>query len=146
MDRILIVYATREGQTRRIAEHLAATARSRELEADVINARQLPSDFSFAPYRAAIVAAGPVYRGNRGECRRMTKQINHYENVVLKRAQDRGDKMWEESMYAHLDRLKNRRADRCPEYREQRKVLAAMARQAAQIAYEFETSLEVGPR
>lgn len=82
---------------------------------------------------ASVFAAGPVYRGNRGECRRMTKQINHYENVVLKRAQARGDELWEESMYAHLDRLKNRRADRCPEYREQRKAFAAIARQAAQM-------------
>jgi hypothetical protein len=83
---------------------------------------------------ANVFAGGkPTYRGNRGECRRMTKQINHYENVVLKRARDRGDAMWEASMEEHLSRLKNRRADRCPDYREQRKVLSALAKQAAQM-------------
>lgn len=79
---------------------------------------------------ATAFAGKPVYKGNRGDCRRMTKQINHYETVVLKRAQDRGDKLWEASMSNHLDRLKNRRADRCPEYGKQRN---AAGRAAAEM-------------
>ena len=78
----------------------------------------------------AALANGPTYRGNRGDCRRMTKQINHYENVVLKQARARGDKLWEASMSAHLDKLKNRRADRCPNYGAQR---SAARRAAAEM-------------
>lgn len=51
------MYATREGQTRRIAEHLAATIRARGTQAEVINAAELPPAFSLDAYQAAIVAA-----------------------------------------------------------------------------------------
>ena len=54
-----------------------------------------------------------------------TKQINHYENTVLVMAKARGDRYWEASTNNHLDRLKNRRADRCPDYRRQRSMLIA---------------------
>ncbi len=61
-ERLLIVYATREGQTRRIAEHLAATARARDTDADAIDAGHLPHNFSLEPYAAAIVT-GSVHVG-----------------------------------------------------------------------------------
>ena len=54
---ILILYATREGQTRRIAEHLGAAARSRGSAADVLNAAELTADFSLDFYSAAALAA-----------------------------------------------------------------------------------------
>lgn len=57
MKPVLILYATREGQTRRIAEHLAATARARELAADVVNVADTMGEFSLDRYSAAIVAA-----------------------------------------------------------------------------------------
>ena len=63
----------------------------------------------------------------------MTKQIDHYENVVLAMAKQRGDKTWEASMEAHLSILKNRRADRCPEYAQQRRLLVRAREQAAQM-------------
>lgn len=72
-------------------------------------------------------------KGNRGDCRRMTKQIDHYENVVLAMAKQRGNKSWEASMEAHLSILKNRRADRCPEYAQQRRLLVRAREQAAQM-------------
>lgn len=72
-------------------------------------------------------------RGNRGDCRRMTKQIDHYEDVILAMAKRRGDKAWEASMEAHLSMLKNRRADRCPEYNEQRRLLVRAKQQADQM-------------
>ncbi len=84
---------------------------------------------------APVAAFGePVRtRGNRGDCRRMTNQINHYENVVLQMAKDRGDKAWEASMELHLAKLKDRRADRCPEYHKQRKFLIRARAQAREI-------------
>ncbi len=57
MNPVLILYATRQGQTRRIAEHLAATARARELPAEVVNVADAKGDFSLDRYSAAIVAA-----------------------------------------------------------------------------------------
>ena len=54
---ILVLYATREGHTRRIAEHLAATIRARYLSAEVVDARQLPPGFSLDSYEAAILTA-----------------------------------------------------------------------------------------
>jgi menaquinone-dependent protoporphyrinogen oxidase len=57
MKPILILYATREGQTRRIAEHLAATVRARGREAEVVDAAHLPAAFSLDRYSAAIVSA-----------------------------------------------------------------------------------------
>ena len=57
MKPLLILYATREGQTRRIAEHLAATGRTRNLAADVINVSEIPAGFSLDNYSAAVLAA-----------------------------------------------------------------------------------------
>lgn len=62
MKPVLIVYATREGHTRRIAEHLAATIRTRGHEAEVRNAADLPRDFSVDRYGAAVVSAS-VHQG-----------------------------------------------------------------------------------
>ncbi|MBX9601704.1 MAG: hypothetical protein K2X35_11885 [Bryobacteraceae bacterium] len=57
MKPVLIVYATREGHTRRIAEHIAATIRSRGAEAELQHAADLPPEFTPEGYRAAVLAA-----------------------------------------------------------------------------------------
>jgi menaquinone-dependent protoporphyrinogen oxidase len=54
---ILMLYATREGQSRRIAEHLAATVRSRGRTAEVADAAHLPDGFSLEAHSAAILIA-----------------------------------------------------------------------------------------
>ena len=54
---VLLLYATREGQSRRIAEHLAATVRSRGLTAEVTGVAQLPQGFSLSAHSAAIITA-----------------------------------------------------------------------------------------
>lgn len=82
---------------------------------------------------AASIAETPRSRGNRGDCRRMTKQIEHYEGTVLAMARQRGDKAWEAAMENHVSTLKNRRADRCPEWNEQRKLLVRARNQAAKF-------------
>ena len=54
---VLILYATREGQTRRIAEHLAAAIRAADWGADALDVRELPGDFDLGKYSAAVLAA-----------------------------------------------------------------------------------------
>ena len=67
---------------------------------------------------------------NKQRCRRMTRQIDHFENDVLKRAEDRGNVLWANSTLQHIDRLKNRRADTCPEWGKQRTALVKAKEQA----------------
>lgn len=59
---VLIVYATREGQTRRIAEHLAAEIRACDWKVDALDARTLPPSFDLGQYSAAVLA-GSVHLG-----------------------------------------------------------------------------------
>jgi menaquinone-dependent protoporphyrinogen oxidase len=74
MNPILILYATREGQTRRIAEHLAATVRARGRAADVIDCSKLPADFSLKSYSGAILAASVHMEKHEPEMVRFVKR------------------------------------------------------------------------
>lgn len=62
MKPILIVYATREGQTHRIAEHIAAEIRARGGTADVMNARDVEATRAL-PGCSAVVVAASVHAG-----------------------------------------------------------------------------------
>lgn len=57
MKPVLILYATREGQTRRIARHLAASLAASGISADVYDVNSLPPYFQIEHYEAAILAA-----------------------------------------------------------------------------------------
>ena len=72
--KILILFATREGQTRRIAEHLAATVRGRGRAAEVIDCREIPEDFSLASYSGAILAASVHLQKHEAEMVRFVKR------------------------------------------------------------------------
>lgn len=75
MNPILILYATREGQTRRIAEHIAATIRARGLTADVIDCLELPAGFSVSSYSRAILAASVHMHRHESE---MIQFVKHH--------------------------------------------------------------------
>ncbi len=79
MKPILIVYATREGHTRRIAEHLAAAIRSRDHIAEVANVADLPPGFSPANYAAAIVCAS-IHVGKHE--REMAAFVQHHKAAL----------------------------------------------------------------
>ena len=54
---VLVAYATREGQTRRIAEYVAVTLRARGAHADVVDVSKLPEGLEVRRHSAAILAA-----------------------------------------------------------------------------------------
>jgi hypothetical protein len=73
-------------------------------------------------------------RGNyRGQCRKLTKQIDHFEGSILPLAVSRGNRAWERATNEQILRLWNRRADLCPAYGAQRTMLAKAADQARRI-------------
>jgi menaquinone-dependent protoporphyrinogen oxidase len=62
MKPLLILYATCEGHTRRIAQHIADTLRSRGFSSELIDVAEPPMNLSLQDYGAAIIAAS-VHRG-----------------------------------------------------------------------------------
>jgi hypothetical protein len=67
----------------------------------------------------APVAADPdaaVHGNYRGQCRRLTRQIEHYEERILPLAIERGNRAWERATNDQIDVLWHRRADLCPAY------------------------------
>ena len=66
-----------------------------------------------------LMSAGPLLAANtlnRGDCRRMTRQIARYDRDA-KWADQRGDQTWEDASKDRVKMLSERRDDRCPEYR-----------------------------
>jgi menaquinone-dependent protoporphyrinogen oxidase len=57
MKPLLVVYATREGHTRRIAEHVAATMRARNDVVDVVDAASVAAGFDVSRYGGVVLAA-----------------------------------------------------------------------------------------
>lgn len=63
MRPFVILYATREGQTRRIAEHIEARVRDRGRPASLRNVREIREPFDLDSYDGAVIAAS-VHAGN----------------------------------------------------------------------------------
>jgi menaquinone-dependent protoporphyrinogen oxidase len=57
MTRIAVFYATREGHTKRISEHIAEMVRSHGVECDVIDVRENPQQIVLTGYDAVLIAA-----------------------------------------------------------------------------------------
>lgn len=66
------------------------------------------------------LAPAPAVAGPHPECRRMTRQIEHFEGVV-ELAEERGNALWEAETRRHIGRLELQRARRCPKYAEEMK-------------------------
>jgi menaquinone-dependent protoporphyrinogen oxidase len=62
MKPVLVVYATREGHARNVAEHVAGTVRARGVAVDVIDAAHVPRGLDVSRYGGAILA-GSVHLG-----------------------------------------------------------------------------------
>jgi menaquinone-dependent protoporphyrinogen oxidase len=61
--RTVIFYATREGHTRRIAEHVATTLRKRAHDVELFDVKTVPGSIDWPPYDWACVAAS-VHAGH----------------------------------------------------------------------------------
>jgi menaquinone-dependent protoporphyrinogen oxidase len=57
MRPILVVYATREGHTRKVADYIAARIRAHAIPVEVLDASEIPRQFPLDAYRAAVVCA-----------------------------------------------------------------------------------------
>lgn len=66
MKPIALIYATREGQTRRIAWHVEEILRTRRVATQLLDAKELPAAFSLSPFSAAILIAS-VHGGRHEE-------------------------------------------------------------------------------
>ena len=62
----------------------------------------------------SLALPAQAVRGTR-DCRRMTRQIAHYEGVADV-AKQRDNEMWRTATIAHVERLQVRRAKMCPQY------------------------------
>jgi len=74
MKPILLIYATREGHTRRIVEHVGAVLAAQQRSTEIIDAAHLPRGFSFAKYCSAIVAASLHLGKHEPEIARFVKR------------------------------------------------------------------------
>jgi len=78
MAKILIVYATREGQTEKIAQHMATVLRSRGDTVDLIDA-DVERPRALASFNAVIVAA-PIHAG--GYPRSIVRFVKAYKDLI----------------------------------------------------------------
>ncbi len=74
MKPFLILYATREGHTARIAEHLCETMRKRGLSAQPVDAADRPGSFKLEDYQGAILAASVHAQKHETEMTRFVKR------------------------------------------------------------------------
>lgn len=82
-NKLLIVYATTDGQTKKIADQIAEQLRAFAHSVDLINAEDIKKDFSISDY-AAIVVGAPIRYGKYQRCaRRFVKQYHHQLNKKI---------------------------------------------------------------
>ena len=74
MKPILILYATREGQTRRIAEHIASTIQARSREARIVDVAAAPPELALADYGTVILAASVHMGKHEREMERFVRE------------------------------------------------------------------------
>jgi hypothetical protein len=89
-------------------------------------------------------SATALQKANRGQCRRIAKQLGHHAQSVYQ-AQSRGNALWARANLEQMDRLDRRRARLCPDLYPQSaraRALAEMkrlAQMAAKAAVSFFT-------
>jgi len=77
MKPLLVVYATRQGHTRKIAEHVAATMRARGDVVDVVDAHDPPAGFDVSRYGGVVLAASVHLGKHEPEMVRFARANHH---------------------------------------------------------------------
>lgn len=78
MNKLLVLYGSSEGQTTKIALHIARIIREKGYLVDVIEGRGMPAHFSLEPYRAVIIGAS-LHAGSYQKYVRTFVQQHHRE-------------------------------------------------------------------
>jgi len=73
MKPVLVLYATREGQTRRIAEHIFSSLTAHGVEGSLVDAARIPSGFSLDKYSGVLVSASVHGGKHESEVRQFVK-------------------------------------------------------------------------
>lgn len=85
MSKVLILYGSSEGQTAKIARHIAGVIREKGYTVDVVDGRALPAHFSLEPYTAAIIGAS-LHAGSYQKYIRRFVQRYHEELARIRTA------------------------------------------------------------
>jgi menaquinone-dependent protoporphyrinogen oxidase len=80
--RILIVYATKEGQTAKIAEYLGEQFRAGGYETHISNIKEIPKHFSFEGFNGIVIGSS-VHMGNYSAA--TSHFIRQYKTEIEKR-------------------------------------------------------------
>lgn len=79
---ILIVYGTKEGQTAKIAEHLGKQFLASGYQTNLINAKQIPKQFSFQGYNGVLIGSS-IHMGSYSSA--VSQFIRYYKDEIEKR-------------------------------------------------------------
>lgn len=91
MARLLIVYGSEEGQTAKVAKHLAEFFRARHHQVDLIYGKEVPASLSMSAYQGVVVGAS-IHMGRhqkymvdfaRQHCSDLTTQFSAFFTVCL---------------------------------------------------------------
>lgn len=82
MDKIVILYGSSEGQTAKIAQHIAEVIREKCYVVDVMDCRTLPVNFSLAFYETVIIGAS-LHASGYQKCVRtfIQQQLGELEQI-----------------------------------------------------------------
>jgi menaquinone-dependent protoporphyrinogen oxidase len=80
VSKVLILYGSSEGQTAKIARHIAGVIREKGCSVDVVDGRAVPAHFSLEPYTAAMIGASMHAGGYQGYIRRFVQR--HVEELA----------------------------------------------------------------
>jgi hypothetical protein len=62
----------------------------------------------------ALGATPPLGGAHPAECARLKRQIDHFEGMV-ERAEEAGNELWSTRTQQHVDLLRKRQSERCPD-------------------------------
>lgn len=84
MSRVVVVYATTDGHTAKVADSIARIARESGHQVEVVDSAKLPEGFSLAPYDGVILGGSVRYGRHQKAIKRFAKR--HRAELAAKRS------------------------------------------------------------